>query len=94
VIPGVLTKNQRRALLLIEAEVERTGGVAPSVRELAEQLGYRSQTTARNLLLGLERRGFIRRLEGKDRAIEVLRPISRFETFRFDAKTKSLRRRP
>ena len=93
-VSGVLTKNQRRALLLIEAEVERTGGVAPSVRELAEQMGYRSQTTARNLLLGLERRGFIRRLEGHDRAIEVLRPISRFATYRFDAMTKSLRRRP
>jgi SOS-response transcriptional repressor LexA len=88
----VLTKNQRRALLLIEAEVERTGGVAPSVRELAEQMGYKSQTTARNVLLGLERRGFIRRLEGRDRAIEVLRPISRFATFRFDDKSKRLRR--
>jgi repressor LexA len=88
----VLTKNQRRALLLIEAEVERTGGVAPSVRELAEQLGYRSQTTARHLLLGLEQRGFIRRLESKDRAIEIVRPISRFAAFRFDTRTKALQR--
>ena len=91
---GVLTKNQRRALLLIEAEVARTGGVAPTVRELAEQLGFRSATTAQRLLVGLEQRGFIRRLAGKDRAIEVLRPVSRFATYRFDAKTKSLRRCP
>jgi repressor LexA len=89
----VLTKNQRKALLLIEAEVERTGGVAPSIRELAEQMGYRSPATVRNLLVGLEGRGFIRRHPNKDRAIEVLRPISRFAAFRFDPKTKSLRRR-
>ena len=82
----MLTKNQRRALLLIEAEVE--------FRELADQLGYKSQTTARNLLLGLERRGFIRRMEGQDRAIEVLRPVSRFAAFRFDARTKALQHFP
>jgi SOS-response transcriptional repressor LexA len=79
----VLTKNQRRALLLIEAEVERTG-VARSVRELANQLGFRSATTGQRLLVGLEERGFIRRLPRKDRAIEVVRPVSRFATFKFD----------
>jgi repressor LexA len=88
----VLTKNQRRALLLIEAEVERTGGVALSMREIAEQMGFRSATTAQRLLVSLEQRGFIRRLPRQDRAIEVLRPISRFASFRFDEKSKRLRR--
>ena len=72
--------------------MERTGGVAPSVREIADHFHYRSPTMARRLLIGLEERGFIRRLEAKDRAIEVLKPVSRFATFRFDAKTKALRR--
>ena len=89
---SMLTKLQRKALLLIEAEVERTGGVAPTVRELAQQLGFRSATTAQRLLVGLEERGFVRRLAGKDRAIEVLRPVSRFATFRFDDTSKRLRR--
>jgi repressor LexA len=87
----MITQQQRKALLFIEAEMERTGGVAPSVREIADHFHYRSPTMARRLLIGLEERGFIRRLPAKDRAIEVLRPVSRFAAFRFDVRTKSLR---
>ena len=88
----MITKQQRKALLFIEAEIERTGGVAPSIREIAEHLRYRSPTMARRLLIGLEERGFIRRLPAKDRAIEVMRPVSRFEAFRFDPASKSVKR--
>ena len=80
-------------MLFIEAELERTGGIAPSVREIADHFQYRSPSMARRLLMGLEERGFIRRLPAKDRAIEVVKPVSRFEVFRFDAETKALRRR-
>ena len=31
---GMITKQQRKALVFIEAEMERSGGVAPSVREI------------------------------------------------------------
>ena len=89
----MITKQQRKALLFIEAEMARMGGVALSVREIADHFHYRSPTMARLLLQGLEERGFIRRLHAKDLAIEVLKPVSRFATFRFDAKTKSLQRR-
>ncbi|HEY8275854.1 MAG TPA: hypothetical protein VIG52_02535 [Methyloceanibacter sp.] len=57
----MITKQQRKALLFIEAEMERTGGIAPSVREIADHFHYRSPTMARRLLMGLEKRGFIRR---------------------------------
>ena len=89
----MITKQQRKALLFIEAEMERTGGIAPSVREIADHFHYRSPTMARRLLMGLEERGFIRRLPAKDRAIEAVKPISRFEVFRFDHRTKTLHRR-
>ena len=88
----MITKQQRKALLFIEAEMERTGGIAPSVREIADHFHYRSPTMARRLLMGLEERGFIRRLPAKDRAIEVVKPISRFEVFRFDPQSKVLTR--
>ncbi len=51
----MITKQQRKALLFIEAEMERTG-VAPTIREIAAQFDYRSVSPARRLLLGLERR--------------------------------------
>ena len=87
----MITAKQREALLFIEAEMQRTGGVAPSVQEITDHFHYRSTAGARWLLQGLEDRGFIRRL-GKDRAIEVVKPVSRFATFRFDAKSKALHR--
>ena len=61
----MITKQQRKALIFIEAELERTGGVAPSVQQIADHLDYRSTTTARRLLKGLEERGFIRRLPSR-----------------------------
>ena len=88
----MITKQQRKALLFIEAEIARTGGIAPTVRELADHLHYRSPSMARRLLLGLEERGFICRLPAKDRAIEVVKPLSRFEVFRFDPESKTLKR--
>ena len=38
----MITKQQRKALLFIEAEIERTGGVAPSVREIADHFRDRN----------------------------------------------------
>ena len=69
--------------------MERSGGIAPTVREIADYLSYRSPTMARRLLIGLEERGFIRRLPAKDRAIEVVKPVSRFAAFRFDPRAGS-----
>ena len=40
----MITKQQRKALLFIEAELDRTGGIAPTVRELTDHFHYRSPT--------------------------------------------------
>ena len=88
----MITKQQRKALLVNEAEMERSGGVAPTAREIADHFDYRSTTMARRLLKGLEERGFIRRLPSKVRAIEVVKPVSRFAAFPFDRRAKTLRR--
>jgi repressor LexA len=86
----MMTAQQRKAMLFIEAEVAR-GGIAPSVKELAAHMRYRSMNHAHKLLLGLEERGFIRRLPHRARAIEVVRPVSRFAFHRFDDESKALR---
>jgi SOS-response transcriptional repressor LexA len=90
IFAGMLTRHQRKAMLFIEKEMERTGGVAPSVRELANHFRYRSRTAARCLLKSLEARGHIRRIVGRDRAIEVLRPVGRVAFYKFDDREKIL----
>ncbi len=87
----MITKQQRKALLFIEAEMERSC-IAPSLSEIAAHLRYRSRTQAIRLLVGLEERGFIRRVPYRQRAIKVLHPVSRFEAFKFDPVSKSLKR--
>jgi SOS-response transcriptional repressor LexA len=58
-------------MVVIEKEMERTGGIAPSVREIADHFHYHSTSPTRSLLAGLEARRHIHRIAGRDRAIEV-----------------------
>lgn len=88
----MMTTRQRQAMLFIEGYQARTGGVSPTMREIAEGLrlsiGTRSRVHA--LLKGLEERGFIKRIPHRTRAIEVLRPVSREQWFQFDNGKKEI----
>lgn len=91
----MLTAKGHKALLFIEGYMARTGGIAPRVSDLADHMGgCRSKAAAQRLMIGLEQRGFIRRLPARARAIEVIRPVSRFAVFQFDNEAKTLHRRP
>jgi len=88
-----MTPKEAEALEFIEAWIA-SRGTGPTVREIARGVGHnRSHSYAAKLLDGLERRGFIRRLPGRARAIEVvLNPLYKMRTcyFSFDADIKSL----
>lgn len=86
----MLTHLQRRAMLFIEAAIERSGGVSPTIRDIAEHLSLHSRGHAHRLLCGLEERGFIARLPRRRNAISVVRPTSRFAVFRFNNATKKI----
>lgn len=86
----MLTPQQRKALLFIEAEIDRSSGVAPTIREIAQHMRYRSSYYAHKLVLGLEERGFIRRIPHRMQAIEVVRPVTRVAAFVFNPDSKRL----
>lgn len=69
---GGLTVQQRRALLFICGVVDDRG-VSPSFTEIGGYLGLRSRSGVHRLIAGLEERGYISRLPGRARAIEILR---------------------
>lgn len=88
----MLTKRQRECLLFIQDHQADHGGVSPSVREIAAAMGSsRSNKTALGLLRGLEERGFIRRIPGRHRAIEVLLPIPVAQVFKWCDESKKLK---
>lgn len=71
---GGLTPRQRDAMLAIQAAVDREG-VTPSRRELMRALGLASISQAAELVVRLEERGWLRRLPGRARGLEILRRV-------------------
>jgi SOS-response transcriptional repressor LexA len=84
----MLTHRQKRVLDYIEQATHASGGVPPSFKEIAQALDIPSKNSVYQAINALERRGFIRRLHERARAIEIIRrkPIERW--FRFDDQTK------
>jgi repressor LexA len=70
-----LTKRQREVFDFI-CEVMREESRPPTVREIAEQFGFRSPKAATDHLDALERKGFIRRRNRKARNIEIREELS------------------
>jgi repressor LexA len=68
----MLTKKQYQLLLFIDERL-RVSGISPSFEEMKNALGLKSKSGIHRLMVGLEERGFIRRLPHKARALEVLR---------------------
>lgn len=63
-----LTQRQQQVFDYIK-DSQRITGVTPSTRDIQEHFGFSSQTAAVSHLKALEKKGVIRRLEGKARAI-------------------------
>ena len=68
----MLTRKQYELLIFIDKCLKQTG-VSPSFDEMKDALGLASKSGIHRLILGLEERGFIRRLPHRARALEVLR---------------------
>ena len=68
----MLTKKQYELLMFIHERVRETG-VPPSFDEMKDALDLKSKSGIHRLITALEERGFIRRLEKRARAIEVVR---------------------
>lgn len=66
-----LTKRQGEALNYIK-EYMVSHGYPPTVRELGKALDVTSPATSYALIMSLEKKGFIKRQENKNRAIELL----------------------
>lgn len=68
----MLTKKQHQLLLFIHGRLQECG-VPPSFDEMKEALALRSKSGIHRLVMGLEERGFVRRLPHRARALEVIR---------------------
>ncbi len=68
----MLTRKQHKLLLFVHNFIQ-TNGIAPSFDEMFKALDLKSKSSIHRLLDALVERGFIRRLIGRARAIEVIK---------------------
>jgi repressor LexA len=73
---GSLTATQERVYLFI-TEWKTSEGYPPTVREIAEGLGYKSLNNVRQHLKLIEKKGFLKISGGKARGIDVTRQFGR-----------------
>ncbi|TAM38320.1 transcriptional repressor LexA [bacterium] len=64
-----LTPKQERVLNFIRKRVGER--LPPTIREIGEELGFKSTGTVRDYLKALMRKGLVRRMNNKSRAIEL-----------------------
>jgi repressor LexA len=78
----LLTRKQYELLMFIHERIRETG-IPPSFDEMKEALDLKSKSGIHRLITALEERGFLRRMEKRARALEVLRlPDNMAETLR------------
>ena len=68
----MLTRKQHELLRFIQQRLQEDG-VPPSFDEMKEALDLRSKSGIHRLIMGLEERGFIRRLPNRARALEIVK---------------------
>ena len=89
----MLTRKQYELLMFIHERI-RESGIPPSFDEMKDALDLKSKSGIHRLITDLEERGFLRRMEKRARALEVLKlPDNMAETLR-PATTRSQAQRP
>jgi SOS-response transcriptional repressor LexA len=84
----MLTKRQMELLQFIGRHLRQSGGVGPTYSEMAEAMGLNSKSSLQAMIERMERDGYIRRLRGRARALEMT------TIFVFDDVTKELKPMP
>ena len=78
----MLTRKQHELLMFIHERV-RESGVPPSFDEMKDALDLKSKSGIHRLITALEERGFLRRMEKRARALEIVKlPDNVAETLR------------
>jgi repressor LexA len=68
----MLTKKQHELLMFIHERI-RESGVPPSFDEMKDALDLKSKSGIHRLITALEERGFLKRMEKRARALEIIR---------------------
>ena len=68
----MLTRKQYELLMFIHERVRETG-IPPSFDEMKDALDLKSKSGIHRLITALEERGYLRRMEKRARALEIIK---------------------
>ncbi|MBU1090960.1 MAG: transcriptional repressor LexA [Candidatus Omnitrophica bacterium] len=66
-----LTNKQKKVLEFIQGQIYQN--MPPTIREIAEHMGFSSTGTVRDYLSALEKKGYLKRTDNLSRSIELLK---------------------
>ncbi len=70
-MPGVIYKKEREVLEYL-AQFQRQFGYSPTLQEIAEATGHKSNSTVHALIKSLVDKGYIQKVDGNNRVLKIL----------------------
>lgn len=70
-MPGVIYKKEREILEYL-AQFQRQFGYSPTLKEIAEATGHRSNSTVHALIKSLVDKGYIQKVDGNNRVLKIV----------------------
>lgn len=70
-MPGVIYKKEREILEYL-AQFQRQFGYSPTLKEIAQATGHRSNSTVHSLIKSLVDKGYIQKVDGNNRVLKIV----------------------
>ena len=70
-MPGVLYKKERQVLEYL-AQFQKQFGYSPTLSEIAQATGHRSNSTIHTLIKSLVEKGYVQKVDGNTRVLKIL----------------------
>jgi len=70
-MPGVIYKKEREVLEYL-AQFQRQFGYSPTLKEIANATGHRSNSTVHSLIRSLVDKGYIQKVDGNNRVLKIV----------------------
>lgn len=70
-MPGVIYRKEREVLEFL-AQFQRQYGYSPTLKEIAQATGHRSNSTVHSLIKSLVDKGYIQKVDGNNRVLKIV----------------------
>ncbi|MBI4089117.1 MAG: transcriptional repressor LexA [Candidatus Levybacteria bacterium] len=70
-MPGVIYQKERELLEFL-AQFQRQFGYSPTLAEIAEATGHKSNSTVHAIIKGLVEKGFLQKVDGNNRVLKII----------------------